>query len=217
MAGSSARKTTLGHMSRLMATAALASTVACSKCGSGSTGGGYGVVDPMPTPARCYGGGVVATARWVPKPGGGRLLEVDVTAAAVGPGFSYGPPTVQGGTLVSAPPPYDVTPPTSAGVFAVPTVHDAGRADARAPAASSDAAAPRGADAGATDASADAGPTTSAIGPVLGTFRIEPSSPTVHLVFDSTCTGATGTLNISISSGHTKSGGEELVTNVNET
>jgi hypothetical protein len=49
--GMKARKTTLAHMQRLAASAALATNVACdSTCGSG-----YAVVDPMPTPGRIKG------------------------------------------------------------------------------------------------------------------------------------------------------------------
>jgi hypothetical protein len=180
-----------------MATAALASTVACSKCGSGTTGG-YAVVDPMPTPARCYGGGVVANARWVAKPGGGRLLEIDVSASS--PGYTYSAPRVQGGTLLASPAPFPVAapPPPMAGVFAVPTTGDASTDAAR--------------DASATEA----GTTTSALGPTTGTFRVDPTSPTVHLVFDVVCPGATATTTVTVSSGRTKDGGEELVTTVNE-
>jgi hypothetical protein len=53
-----ARKTTIAHMQRLVASAALVTNVACDHaCG------GYAVVDPMPTPARVPGvaASIVAT------------------------------------------------------------------------------------------------------------------------------------------------------------
>ena len=48
-----ARDSTLSHMNRLIAAATVAGTVACNKCNS--LPGGYAVVDPMPSPARCPG------------------------------------------------------------------------------------------------------------------------------------------------------------------
>ena len=197
MERNSARKSTLGHMSKLMATAALASTVACSKCG-GSTGGGYGVVDPMPPPARCYGGGVVATARWVPKPGGGRWLEIDVSSAtALVGGFVYSAPKVTGGTLVEEPEP-----------FPLGTTVGPGTLDAGAPEG--------GADGGKRHGDGGLGPSTTAIGTATRTCRIDPTAATVYLFFDVTCPSGPGTLSVSASFGKTASGGEELRTNVAE-
>lgn len=204
-----ARKSTLGHMSKLMATAALASTVACSKCG-GSTGGGYGVVDPMPPPARCYGGGVVATARWVPKPGGGRWLEIDISSAtALVGGFVYSTPRVTGGTLVEEPEP-----------FPLATTASLGTVDASAVDSGMDGGKRRG-DGGSTEAGVvtttmDAGPSSTAIGTATRTWRIDPTAATVYLFFDVTCPSGPGTLSVSASFGKTASGGEELRTNVVE-
>ncbi len=209
----SARKSTLGHMSKLMATAALASTVACSKCGGSSGGGGYGVVDPMPGPARCYGSSVTATARWVPKPGGGRWLEIDVTDAggSIG-GNVYSAPKIRGGAIVIEPEPFVVPAPIlpsplgggAAGSFAV-----------AAPDAAGDGG--KSIDAGrATDAGSAT--TTSALGALVRTWRIDPDpGAAVHLVFDVSCPGASGVVTVTASFGHTRDGGEELITTVNET
>lgn len=207
----------MGHMSKLMATAALASTVACSKCGSGTIGGGYGVVDPMPPPARCYGGGVVATARWVPKPGGGRLLEIDISATGVSTGFVYSAVKVQGGTLVDEPEPFDLGSLSRAGTFAISdaSTADAGSRDAGALRDAGPIAVTSG-DGGSTDAAVDAGPTASAIGPTTKTWRIDPTAATVYLFFDVTCFAGPGTLTVSASYGKTADGGDELKTNVAE-
>src|SRR5277367_3103337 len=55
-----ARQRTLEHMTRLLALAA--STTLQPAC----SGGGYAVVDPMPTPSRCQGlaAGIHATVEW---------------------------------------------------------------------------------------------------------------------------------------------------------
>ncbi len=202
------RRSTLSHMSKLMATAALASTVACSKCGSG-TGGGYGVVDPMPPPARCYGGGVVATARWVPKPGGGRWLEIDVSSAtATVGGFVYSAPKITGGTIVEEPEPFPLG--TTAGLGTV----DAGSSEGGA--RKTDGGAHDGGARDAAVAPPDAGPTTTSIGTATRTWRIDPTSATVYLFFDVSCPSGPGTLSVSASWGKTASGGEELRTNVAE-
>ena len=50
---STARRSTVAHMNQLIAAATMVSTLACNKCNS--TSGGYAVVDPMPSPARCLG------------------------------------------------------------------------------------------------------------------------------------------------------------------
>lgn len=197
-----------------MATAALASTVACSKCGSGG-GGGYGVVDPMPSPARCYGAGVTATARWVPRPEGGRWLEIDVSAPGGAAGSVYSTPTVRGGTIVAEPAPFVVPAPTLAlgipALTATAAAADAGADGADGGRRRSDAGA---ADAG--DAGAGSGMTTSAIGATVSTWRIEPTAASVHLVFAVTCASASGSTTVTASFGHTKDGGEELLTSVTE-
>jgi hypothetical protein len=61
----SARQRTLKTMERLIAISAASALIAgCSGSGSGDTG--YGVVDPMPPPAKCPGvaGSITATATW---------------------------------------------------------------------------------------------------------------------------------------------------------
>lgn len=89
------------QLSRMVVTATLAGTVACSKCSS-TTGGGYGVVDPMPPPAKCYGLGVVAGATWVTTDAGARAIELEITAPTYsGATFTPDPVNVLSGTLVS--------------------------------------------------------------------------------------------------------------------
>jgi hypothetical protein len=85
----------------MVVTATLAGTVACSKCSS-TTGGGYGVVDPMPPPARCYGLGVIATATWVTTDAGARAIALEISnPTAMGATFTPDPISVLSGTLVS--------------------------------------------------------------------------------------------------------------------
>jgi hypothetical protein len=77
---STARSSTLSHMNRLIAAATMVGTVACNKCNS-LPGGGYAVVDPMPSPARCPGTvyGMTATANLVATDGGDPILEIELT------------------------------------------------------------------------------------------------------------------------------------------
>lgn len=89
------------QLSRMVVTATLAGTVACSKCSS-TTGGGYGVVDPMPPPAKCYGLGVVASAVWITTDAGARAIALEITAPTYsGATFTPDPVNVLSGTLVS--------------------------------------------------------------------------------------------------------------------
>ena len=63
-----ARQRTLSHLQKLVASAAMVGSSACSHgCGSG-----YAVVDPMPTPARHFAQFVTATVTWID--GGARIL-----------------------------------------------------------------------------------------------------------------------------------------------
>ena len=88
------------HLSRMVVTATLAGTVACSKCSS--TTGRYGVVDPLPAPGQCYGLGVVAKARWVTLDAGVRAIELEISdPTALGTTFTIDPIHVLSGTLVS--------------------------------------------------------------------------------------------------------------------
>lgn len=75
----SARRSTLSHMNRLIAAATVAGTVACNKCNT-IPGGGYAVVDPMPPPGRCPAAAyaMAATAKLVPSDGGGVLVEIEL-------------------------------------------------------------------------------------------------------------------------------------------
>jgi len=89
------------QLSRMVVTATLAGTVACSKCSS-TTGGGYAVVDPMPPPAKCYGLGVVATATWVTTDAGARAIALEISDPTYsGASFTPDPVNVLSGTLVS--------------------------------------------------------------------------------------------------------------------
>jgi len=92
------------QLSRMVVTATLAGTVACSKCSSSTTGGGYGVVDPMPPPARCYGLGVVAKAAWITTDAGTRAIELEISDPSSGSSFTPDPANVLSGTLVSTEP-----------------------------------------------------------------------------------------------------------------
>ena len=75
---SSARHSTVSHMNRLIAAATVAGTVACNKCNS-LPGGGYAVVDPMPSPARCPGVVYTLTSKvTLMASDGGMLVAIDV-------------------------------------------------------------------------------------------------------------------------------------------
>ncbi len=78
----SARSSTVAHMNRLIAAATLAGTVACNKCNS-LPGGGYAVVDPMPSPARCPGVVYSLTAKATISPSdAGQLITIDIDGPA---------------------------------------------------------------------------------------------------------------------------------------
>ena len=98
------RSRTKLHMQHLLAAAAATSAMACSKCNNS----GYGVVDPMPAPARCPGlsSGMTVVAAWrVAADGGAPVVVVDVEVGLAKPGtqFTAGAPasTFQGTVTAS--------------------------------------------------------------------------------------------------------------------
>jgi hypothetical protein len=85
---SRARESTLTHMQRLAATAAIVTTAACSgKCGS-STTTGYAVVDPMPRPSRTTGVASTIVASVKHAADGGPQLELEIADPTM-PGVTY--------------------------------------------------------------------------------------------------------------------------------